>query len=56
MGQWHETTSQTTGFAALGDPPSRPSAEEPRLRAAYQRALPVYERLSAHALVPTEAD
>jgi hypothetical protein len=54
-GDWHRTTSLTTTFAELGDPPPAPTDEEPRLLEVYQRAVPVYERLLEHALEPLPA-
>jgi hypothetical protein len=53
-GDWHAGTSQSTGFESLGQAPAPPTEEEPRLREAYERAVPVYERLMAHALEPTD--
>jgi hypothetical protein len=50
-GDWHETTSQATGFGDLDDPPPPPTHEEPRLLEAYRQALPVYERLMAHTVL-----
>ena len=47
---WHHTTSQATGFGELDDPPPAPTEDEPRLLEAYERAVPVYERLVAQAL------
>jgi Sulfotransferase domain len=47
---WHHTTSQATGFGELGDPPPPPNEDEPRLLEAYERAVPVYERLVAQAI------
>ncbi|KAJ1683828.1 hypothetical protein LUZ63_020973 [Rhynchospora breviuscula] len=47
---WHGSTSRSTGFAPLRPVPDPPGADEPRLRAAYDAALPVWERLRAHAL------
>jgi Sulfotransferase domain len=47
---WHESTAQSTGFHALGDPPPAPTPDEPRLYEAHRAALPVYRRLTAHAL------
>ena len=49
-GDWHASTAQSTGFSELGDPPPPPSRDEPRLLEAYERALPVYERLAARAI------
>ena len=49
-GDWHASTASATGFGDLGEPPPPPTPEEPRLHEAYQRARPVYERLSALAL------
>jgi Sulfotransferase domain len=48
--EWHETTSQATGFEELRDPPPPPTPHEPRLREAYERAAPIYERLVRQAL------
>lgn len=48
--EWHESTATATGFRDLGDPPPAPTRDEPRLFEAYQEALPVYERLMAHAI------
>lgn len=48
--EWHGSTSRTTGFAPLRPPPPPPGEDQPRLRAAYDAAMPVYERLRAHAL------
>ena len=47
---WHSTTSKASGFRELHDPAPVPTPEEPRLREAYERALPVYERLAGHAI------
>ncbi len=47
---WHGATAQAAGFRAPGRPPAPPSESEPRLREAYERALPVYGRLRACAL------
>ncbi|ROR92344.1 sulfotransferase family protein [Nocardioides aurantiacus] len=49
-GEWHASTSRSTGFGDLRPPPPPPGHEDSRLRAAYDAALPVYERLLAHAL------
>lgn len=49
-GEWHASTAESTGFGELGDPPPPPSRDEPRLLEAYERALPVYERLAARAI------
>jgi hypothetical protein len=51
-GEWHRSTSQATGFRELDPPPAPPGADEPRLREAYEAALPVYDRLAALALRP----
>jgi len=48
--EWHASTSRTTGFGQLEPPPPKPAAGDVRLRAAYDAAMPVYERLRAHAL------
>ncbi|WP_051706059.1 sulfotransferase family protein [Nocardioides aequoreus] len=48
--EWHASTSRTTGFGTMSPPPSPPGDDEPRLQEAYADALPVYERLVAHAL------
>ncbi|WP_299051548.1 hypothetical protein [uncultured Nocardioides sp.] len=48
--EWHGSTSRTTGFAPLRPTPPPPGEDQPRLRAAYDAAVPVYERLRAHAL------
>jgi hypothetical protein len=47
---WHDSTAESTGFHDLGEPPPEPTPEEPRLFEAYREALPVYERLVAHAI------
>ena len=49
-GEWHQSTTQSTGFQDLGDPPPAPTRDEPRMFRAHQEALPVYERLAAHAI------
>ena len=49
-GDWHASTARSTGFSELREPPPPPTADEPRLLAAYQQALPVYERLRATAI------
>ena len=49
-GEWHASTAASTGFGELGDAADPPTADEPRLLAAYERAQPVYERLAALAL------
>ncbi|SDT10032.1 hypothetical protein SAMN04488570_3525 [Nocardioides scoriae] len=49
-GEWHGSTTRTTGFGELRPPPPAPGPDQPRLHAAYVRAVPVYERLVAHAL------
>ncbi|KQT91546.1 hypothetical protein ASG49_11030 [Marmoricola sp. Leaf446] len=49
-GEWHASTARSTGFGDLRPPPPPPGPEDGRLRAAYDAALPVYERLLAHAL------
>lgn len=46
---WHASTSSSTGFEPLRPSPP-PTADEGRVYAAYERALPVYRRLTAHAL------
>lgn len=48
--EWHESTAQATGFQPLGDPAPEPTEDEPRVLEAYRDALPVYERLVAHAV------
>ena len=48
--EWHSSTSRTTGFAPMRPTPPPPGDDEPRLRAAHDAAMPVYERLRAHAL------
>jgi hypothetical protein len=48
--EWHSSTARTTGFAPLRPVPPPPSEDQARLRAAYDAAMPVYERLRAHAL------
>jgi hypothetical protein len=48
--EWHSTTAEASGFRDLGEPPPAPTADEPRLYAAHQQALPVYEHLAAHAI------
>jgi hypothetical protein len=48
--EWHQTTSEATGFRELDDPSPAPTHEEPRLQEAYEQALPVYERLVAQAI------
>jgi hypothetical protein len=47
---WHTSTARSTGFRELGEPPPPPTQDEARLHEAYAAALPVYERLSAHAI------
>jgi hypothetical protein len=49
---WHSSTARHTGFSDLGEPPAPPTPQEPRLYHAYRQALPVYERLAAHAIRP----
>ena len=49
-GDWHASTSQSTGFEELRPPPPPPGPDHPRLAEAYAAALPVYERLSALAI------
>ena len=49
-GEWHGSTMRTTGFGTLRPPPPPPGPDQPRLHEAYLAALPVYERLAAHAL------
>lgn len=49
-GDWHASTSQSTGFEELRPPPPPPGLDQPRLADAYAAALPVYERLSALAI------
>ncbi len=49
-GDWHKGTSKSTGFESLGKASPPPTDKEPRLREAYEKAVPVYERLMAHAL------
>lgn len=49
-GAWHASTASSTGFGTLRPPPPPPGPDDARLRAAYDAALPVYERLLAHAL------
>lgn len=46
--EWHDTTARATGFRELDDPPPAPT--DPRLREAYERAVPVYERLVSQAI------
>ena len=48
--EWHSTTARATGFRDLGEPPAPPTPDQPRVYDAYQRALPVYERLAAQAI------
>ena len=50
---WHGATAEARGFRASGPAPAPPSDAEPRLRQAYERALPVYARLRARALPTT---
>jgi len=50
---WHAATAEASGFRAPTRLPVPPSDTEPRLRDAYDRALPVYRRLRAHALAAT---
>jgi hypothetical protein len=47
---WHGSTAHSTGFEDLGEPPPPPTTQEPRLHETYRQALPVYERLAAHAI------
>jgi Sulfotransferase domain len=47
---WHHSTASSTGFQELDDPPPAPTRDEPRLFQAHEEALPVYERLVAHAI------
>jgi hypothetical protein len=49
-GEWHGSTSRATGFGDLDPPPPPPGPDEPRVLEAYQAALPVYQRLMAHAV------
>jgi hypothetical protein len=48
---WHSMTASATGFQPLDEPPS-PPLDDPHLSEAHRRALPVYDRLRAHALIP----
>ena len=48
--EWHSTTASAGGFRDLGEPPPAPTPDEPRLYDAYRQAVPVYERLTAHAI------
>ncbi|GAB3991136.1 sulfotransferase-like domain-containing protein [Nocardioides marmoraquaticus] len=48
--EWHASTARSTGFAPLRPTPDPPGPDQPRLRAAYDAAVPVYERLLAHTL------
>jgi hypothetical protein len=48
--EWHGSSSRATGFTTLEPPPPPPGPDEARLLEAYQTALPVYERLSGHAI------
>ncbi|GAA1930252.1 hypothetical protein GCM10009737_35250 [Nocardioides lentus] len=48
--EWHGSTAGTTGFSPLRPPPPPPGDDQHRLRAAYEAAMPVYERLLAHAV------
>jgi hypothetical protein len=51
---WHESSARATGFRPpKGSSPRPPGADEPRLRAVYERALPVYERLRSERLGAT---
>jgi Sulfotransferase domain len=50
---WHAATAEASGFRAPTHLPLPPSDAEPRLRDAYERALPVYRRLRSHALAAT---
>jgi len=47
---WHASSARSTGFRELRKPPPPPTPSEGRLHAAYQEALPVYERLLAKAI------
>jgi hypothetical protein len=47
---WHGSTAEASGFRAPGHLSMPPSDAEPRLRDAYNRALPVYRRLRSPAL------
>ena len=49
-GEWHASSSRRSGFSELRDPPPPPTPDEPRLHAAYQEALPIYERFLADAI------
>ncbi len=49
-GEWHASTARATGFGELRDPPPPPGPDQPRLREAYQAALPVYRRLASDAI------
>lgn len=49
-GEWHASTARSTGFGTLRPPPPPPGHEDSRLRAAYDEAMPVYDRLLAHAV------
>lgn len=49
-GDWHASSSRSTGFGELGAPPPPPAPDEPRLHEAYQKALPVYRELAADAI------
>jgi Sulfotransferase domain len=52
--EWHSSTARATGFRDLGEPPPPPTPDDPRLYDAYQRALPVYERLAGQAIRAAE--
>jgi hypothetical protein len=52
---WHDSTASATGFNELRPTPPPPGPDEPRLREAYEAALPVYQRLAADA-IPTATD
>jgi len=47
---WHASSSRSTGFEELREPPPPPTPEEPRLYQAYRQALPVYRALSPAAI------
>jgi hypothetical protein len=49
-GDWHASSSRSTGFGELGDPPPPPTPDEARLYQAYGKALPVYQKLAADAI------
>lgn len=48
--EWHASTARTTGFRHMAPPPPPPSHDDTRLRAAYDAAMVVYQRLYAHAI------